>query len=96
DVLRIGIIQKGEQAKIIRASVYRVTRHLVTVAVDDKGRYVPGSEPPILDAIATAFDDNSFAPPPGHNLPRVYDRIDEIILFHRLKREEMGAIVDIQ
>ncbi|MGO7653288.1 M23 family peptidase, partial [Rhizobium ruizarguesonis] len=46
DVLRIGIIQKVEQAKIIRASVYRGTRNLVTVAVDDKGRYVPGSEPP--------------------------------------------------
>ncbi|GEO86368.1 MULTISPECIES: ATP-dependent chaperone ClpB [Alphaproteobacteria] len=28
--------------------------------------------------------------------PEFLNRVDEIILFHRLKREEMGAIVDIQ
>jgi ATP-dependent Clp protease ATP-binding subunit ClpB len=28
--------------------------------------------------------------------PEFLNRIDEIILFHRLKREQMGAIVDIQ
>ncbi|MDO3436757.1 ATP-dependent chaperone ClpB [Rhizobium sp. CBN3] len=32
----------------------------------------------------------------GHFRPEFLNRIDEIILFHRLKREEMGAIVDIQ
>jgi len=28
--------------------------------------------------------------------PEFLNRVDEIILFHRLKRNEMGAIVDIQ
>jgi ATP-dependent Clp protease ATP-binding subunit ClpB len=28
--------------------------------------------------------------------PEFLNRLDEIILFHRLKREQMGAIVDIQ
>jgi ATP-dependent Clp protease ATP-binding subunit ClpB len=28
--------------------------------------------------------------------PEFLNRVDEIILFHRLKREQMGAIVDIQ
>nr|WP_064247742.1 ATP-dependent chaperone ClpB [Rhizobium leguminosarum]OAP94335.1 ATP-dependent chaperone ClpB [Rhizobium leguminosarum] len=32
----------------------------------------------------------------GHFRPEFLNRIDEIILFHRLKRAEMGAIVDIQ
>ncbi|MBB4171640.1 ATP-dependent chaperone ClpB [Rhizobium sp. BK538] len=32
----------------------------------------------------------------SHFRPEFLNRIDEIILFHRLKREEMGAIVDIQ
>ncbi len=32
----------------------------------------------------------------GHFRPEFLNRVDEIILFHRLKREEMGAIVDIQ
>jgi len=32
----------------------------------------------------------------GHFRPEFLNRLDEIILFHRLKREHMGAIVDIQ
>ncbi len=32
----------------------------------------------------------------SHFRPEFLNRIDEIILFHRLKRDEMGAIVDIQ
>ena len=32
----------------------------------------------------------------NHFRPEFLNRIDEIILFHRLKRSEMGAIVDIQ
>jgi len=32
----------------------------------------------------------------SHFRPEFLNRVDEIILFHRLKREEMGAIVEIQ
>ena len=32
----------------------------------------------------------------SHFRPEFLNRVDEILLFHRLKREEMGAIVDIQ
>ena len=32
----------------------------------------------------------------GHFRPEFLNRVDEIILFHRLKKEHMGAIVDIQ
>ena len=32
----------------------------------------------------------------AHFRPEFLNRLDEIILFHRLKREHMGAIVDIQ
>ncbi|HEY8263887.1 MAG TPA: ATP-dependent chaperone ClpB, partial [Methyloceanibacter sp.] len=32
----------------------------------------------------------------GHFRPEFLNRVDEIILFHRLKREHMGKIVDIQ
>ena len=32
----------------------------------------------------------------GHFRPEFLNRLDEIILFHRLRRENMGAIVDIQ
>jgi ATP-dependent Clp protease ATP-binding subunit ClpB len=32
----------------------------------------------------------------SHFRPEFLNRVDEIILFHRLRREQMGAIVDIQ
>jgi ATP-dependent Clp protease ATP-binding subunit ClpB len=32
----------------------------------------------------------------GHFKPEFLNRVDEIILFHRLKREQMGKIVEIQ
>ena len=32
----------------------------------------------------------------GHFRPEFLNRLDEIVLFHRLKREHMGAIVDVQ
>jgi ATP-dependent Clp protease ATP-binding subunit ClpB len=32
----------------------------------------------------------------GHFRPEFLNRVDEIILFHRLRREDMGEIVDIQ
>ncbi|MCG6122014.1 MAG: ATP-dependent chaperone ClpB [Microvirga sp.] len=32
----------------------------------------------------------------GHFRPEFLNRVDEIILFHRLRRDQMGAIVDIQ
>lgn len=32
----------------------------------------------------------------GHFRPEFLNRVDEILLFHRLKREQMSAIVDIQ
>ena len=32
----------------------------------------------------------------AHFRPEFLNRVDEIILFHRLRRQDMGAIVDIQ
>ncbi|TCU10601.1 M23 family metallopeptidase [Rhizobium sullae] len=95
DVLRVGIIQKGEQAKLIRASVYRGTRHLVTIALDDESRFVEASEPPMLDAITTAFDDNSLSVPAGQNLPRVYDGIYRAALSYGMTTDMTALIIKL-
>jgi murein DD-endopeptidase MepM/ murein hydrolase activator NlpD len=95
DVLRIGILQKGEQAKIIRASVYRGVRHVVTVALDDKDHYVAGSEPPRLDAIATAFDDSAMTAPSNQNLPRVYDGIYRASLSYGMTKDMTALIIKL-
>lgn len=95
DVLRIGILQKGEQAKIIRASVYRGTRHLVTVALDDTDHFVAGSAPPELDAVATAFDDTAMSAPSNQNLPRVYDGIYRAALSYGMTKDMTALIIKL-
>ncbi|KAF2990267.1 ATP-dependent chaperone ClpB [Methylocystis sp. MJC1] len=43
-----------------------------------------------------AVHDEVMAVVRAHFRPEFLNRVDEIILFHRLRREDMGAIVDIQ
>ncbi len=95
DVLRIGILQKGEQATIIRASIYRGTKHLVTVAQNDRGEFVAGNAPPMLDAISTAFDNDAPALTAGRDLPRVYDGIYRAALSYGMTTEMVAQIVKL-
>jgi ATP-dependent Clp protease ATP-binding subunit ClpB len=48
------------------------------------------------DEAAEAAQDQVMEMVRSHFRPEFLNRLDEIILFHRLKRENMGAIVDIQ
>ncbi len=48
------------------------------------------------DQAAEAAHDQVMEMVRSHFRPEFLNRLDEIILFHRLKRENMGAIVDIQ
>lgn len=95
DVLRMGIIQQSEEARIVRASVYRRGSHLVTVAIDDKGVFVPGAEPPMLDAIATAFEGNSAPVPSGRELPRAYDGIYRAALSYGMTADMTALIIKL-
>lgn len=63
DVLRVGIIQEDDKSDIVRVSLYRKGRHMVTMAVDDRKNFIKASEPPKLDAVATAFDSTRHRPP---------------------------------
>ncbi|MCM2440098.1 M23 family metallopeptidase [Agrobacterium vitis] len=93
DVLRLGIIQRGEQARVVRFSAYRGGKHLVTMAVDDQSHLVEGSEPPMLDAIATAFDENSPPVMASRDLPSIYDGIYRSSLSYGLSKELTGQMV---
>lgn len=94
DVLRIGVLQKGEDATVIRASVYRDQEHFGTVAVNDKGRFVTASEPAHLDAVDTAFNDDAPPPPKGrHDLPRVYDAIYQASLAYGMNPSMTAQII---
>ncbi len=96
DVLRIGIIQKGEEARVVRASVYSKGIHVLTMAIDDKARFVRGSEPPVLAAIATAFDDNGTpVVSSGRDLPRVYDGVYRAALSYGMTPDMMAQIIKL-
>lgn len=95
DVLRIGVIQKGEKATIIRVSVYRDGVHLVTAALDDKQQFVEASEPPMLDQIRTAFDDNAMATVADDDLPKVYDGIYRAALTYGMGKDMTARVIKL-
>ncbi len=74
-VLRVGLEVRGDAAKIVRTSVYDRTQHIVTIALNDRGQYVPAQEPDPNPELLTAFDDSSAPVVVRGNLPNVYDGI---------------------
>ncbi|TIW18282.1 MAG: M23 family metallopeptidase [Mesorhizobium sp.] len=73
-VLRVGLEVRGDIAKVVRTSVYDKTTHIVTIALDDRGQYVPAQEPEPNPELLTAFDDSQPVVVRG-NLPNIYDGI---------------------
>ncbi|MER9300144.1 M23 family metallopeptidase [Mesorhizobium sp. M0621] len=74
-VLRVGLEVHGDAAKVVRTSVYDRTQHIVTIALDDRGQYVPAQEPDPNPELLTAFDDSSAPVVVRGNLPNIYDGI---------------------
>jgi ATP-dependent Clp protease ATP-binding subunit ClpB len=69
-------------------------RNVVIIMTSNLGADFLVSQPEGQDT--DAVRDDVMAVVRGHFRPEFLNRVDEIILFHRLKRSEMGAIVDIQ
>ncbi|MEB2847785.1 peptidoglycan DD-metalloendopeptidase family protein [Rhizobiales bacterium RZME27] len=95
EVLRIGLIQEGDMVQIVRASIYKRGQHQMTIALDDRGRFIEGQEPMKLDAVDTAFDDS--APPmiAGRELPRVYDGIYRAALSYGMTSDMTALLVKL-
>jgi murein DD-endopeptidase MepM/ murein hydrolase activator NlpD len=74
-VLRVGLLVHGDEPKVVRTSVYDGTTHIVTIALDDRGQFVPGYEPEPNPELATAFDDTPPQIRTRGDLPSVYDGI---------------------
>jgi murein DD-endopeptidase MepM/ murein hydrolase activator NlpD len=95
DVVRVGIIQEAEKARIVRVSLYNRAIHQLTVAIDDKGKFVTGSEPPALAAIATAFDDGPATVAGNQDLPRAYDGIYRAALSYGMTKDMTARVIKL-
>ncbi|KPF42593.1 M23 family metallopeptidase [Rhizobium sp. AAP43] len=93
DVLRIGLIQRGEEVRLVRFTLYHAGRHVATMAVTDGGRLIRGVEPPQLDAVAGAFDGARPAIASGRDLPRVYDGIYRAALSYGMSTDLTALVI---
>lgn len=74
NMLRIGLETRGEDSRVMRCSVYKGKRHVLTIAVDDRGQFVMADEPQINPELLTAFGDKAPVRVRG-DLPTVYDGV---------------------
>ncbi|MDE1156942.1 MAG: M23 family metallopeptidase [Neorhizobium sp.] len=95
DVLRIGVIQEGQMVLVVRTSLYRRNQHLVTVALDDHGRFVDAAEPSRLDAVAGAFSGQPAQALAGRELPSVYDGIYRAALSYGMTTDMTALMVKL-
>jgi len=91
-VLRVGIEIRGEYNRIMRASVYRAGQHLLTIAINDRGQYVPGDVPEPNPQVATAFDSTPIVHVRGE-MPSIYDGIYRAAYSYGMTRRMTGQLV---
>lgn len=74
-VLRLGIESRNNTDRIMRASVYNGSTHVLTIALNDRDQYVPADEPEMTPGLQVAFDDNPPVSRRTEDLPTIYDGI---------------------
>lgn len=74
-VLRIGVESTGTENRIVRCSIYDGQQHVLSIAIDDRDRFVAADEPEATPELAAAFDDSPAPVRARGDLPNVYDGI---------------------
>ena len=94
-VLRVGIESTVDTNRIVRTSLYAGREHVLTIALDDRGRLKVGDEPEPSADVAAAFDDS---PPPVRarsELPSVYDGIYRAAYSYGMSRDMTRQLVKL-
>jgi murein DD-endopeptidase MepM/ murein hydrolase activator NlpD len=79
----------------VRTSVYDRTTHLLSIAVDDRGQFVPAAEPEPNPGLLTAFDDTQPVAPVRGKLPTVYDGIYRAAYSYGMSRDMTKKLVKL-
>ncbi|AJY44423.1 M23 family metallopeptidase [Martelella endophytica] len=96
DTLRIGLVRVGRNVRVVRLSLYRSGRHLMTMAMNDKGAFVDGVEPPMSDAVANATaDDSDLLLGTSQKPVRIYDGIYRAMMSYGLTTQMAGQLVNL-
>ncbi len=74
-LLRLGIETRNDVPKIVRAGIYRNKEHVLTIALDDNGQYVPADPPEGGDQLVAALDVEQRNVRVRGDLPTAYDGI---------------------
>jgi murein DD-endopeptidase MepM/ murein hydrolase activator NlpD len=74
-LLRLGIETRNDVPHIVRAGIYRNKEHVLTIALDDNGQYVPADPPEGGDQLVAALDVEQRNVRVRGDLPSAYDGI---------------------
>ncbi len=78
----------------MRASVYdQEGRHRSTAALNDRGLYVQGTQPPVSIALAAALEQDYVPAKARRDLPRIYDGVNRAALSYGLSDEMVARVV---
>jgi murein DD-endopeptidase MepM/ murein hydrolase activator NlpD len=92
-VLRIGVESTGTQNRIVRCSIYRGKEHVLSIAIDDRDRFVAADEPESTPELSAAFN-NAPAPVRARgDLPSVYDGIYRAAYAYGMSRPMTQQLV---
>jgi len=92
-VLRIGVESTGTQNRIVRCSLYDGQQHILSIAIDDRNRFVPADEPETTPELASAFDDSPAPLRARGDLPNVYDGIYRAAYSYGMSRQMTQQLI---
>ncbi|MBL0849043.1 MAG: M23 family metallopeptidase [Candidatus Liberibacter ctenarytainae] len=89
EFIRVAILQKDDKSTVIRVSIYRDKKHLLTIALNDHDQFVLGIEPAKID-----IDDylvNTMRA--SEDFPSIYDGVWRSASFHGMDTNLIQLVI---
>lgn len=93
--IRLGIEQDEFSTNIVRLSLYEKDNHIVTAALNDKGRYIIADEPIYSANLAALLEDAPNQVPLAADLPTVYNAIYRAGLYYGMTQDMIKQLVQL-